>query len=75
MTLKSHKFTFRKNFFRWHYFYLVKQYNFCYFIFFILKTNGLQENLTTPRGAADIFSSKNIDKSGKSRFVFNTRAK
>ena len=42
---------------------------------FISKTKGLGENLTTPRDAADIFPSESINRSGKSRFVFNTEAK
>ena len=42
---------------------------------FISKTKGLGENLKIPRDATDIFPSEIINKSGKSRFVFNTEAK
>ena len=42
---------------------------------FISKTKGLGENLTIPRDATDIFPSEIINKSGISRFVFNTEAK
>ena len=42
---------------------------------FITKTKGPGENLTTPRDAADIFPSESINRSGESRFVFNTEAK
>ena len=39
------------------------------------KLRVLGENPTTPRDAADIFPSESINRSGKSRFVFNTETK
>ena len=50
--------------------------NFCrYLSIYISKTNGLEENLTTPRDVPDIFPPKAIDRSGQIPVVFNIETK
>ena len=39
---------------------------------YISKTKGVQENLTTPRDAVDIFPPKTISRIGKTLFILNT---